>query len=534
MATFTYPQSDLDRSRVLLSVLGSFWRRTYAARDQVRSYVDGTAETVAQTYRNLLETAAALSRYEIPLFHVENWAPIALKKSEMNTGDVGAARFDSGLFAFNDGLAKFDQPAAQPYFAFPRPADLVGVAQLFNKLVFPTVAMSEKADYVIDINRNALVFAENPFNNPALLRKPIYDGNQIVDEEIVVWGFRGHFDYQYVFKQFAYALGIRLATSQGYKDLTNAVITGLLNGGADSASLDLAVSALTGVAVAQDDETVEVVQLDSHGLFIATDKNVYRFTPGANPVVAVDDKLTPGDQLVDAVKIVELTSGAVPAAITALALDSGFLSACFWGDLVFENKDVPLEVDTAHPSGYTYVSFGLGGFPADVTRFFDEIHARGVEQAIRPPENCPPGIRRHTLAHILDARAQPEYVADPQTYPVDEPTAAHLPAVINPLRFVVANILRNNVFLIQIKSAGLGQNRLGLYNIRHLRQMLPPHTAMVVIYELGGLRDTISGADNLTETTATFTGMAPLSDTVPDDLVSDNGATARVFSGTCQ
>lgn len=534
MSSFTYPQSDLDRARVLLSVLGSFWSRTYEARDQVRSYALATAETVAQSHRNLLETVAALSRYEVPLFHAETWVPLTLKKSEMNSGDIGAARFDSGSFFFNDGRAQFDTPVNQPYFAFPKPAKMVGVAQVFNKLVFPTVALSENTGYAIDINRDALVFAENPFDNPAFLRRPVYVGNQLADEEIVVWGFLGQFDYEYVFNQFAYALGMRLTTSQGYKDLVNAVTTGLVSGGASAAALDLAFSAITGVPVAYGNETVAVVQLDRRGLFIATDKNVYRFSETAVPVVAVDDKLTAGDRLVDAVSVVELHNGAVPEYVSALALDSGFLAACFYGDLVFENKEVPLEIDTAHPSGYTYVKFGLGGFPADVELFFDEIHARGIENATATPEDCPPGRRRHTLAQILDKRVQPEYVVAPTGAPLDEPVEHNLPATINPLQFIAANILRNNVFLVQIKSAALGPNRLDLYNIRQLRQLLPPHIAMIVIYELGATRDVISGPDNLTETTAKFLGMTPLSGTVPAELVNDRGATARVFSGTCQ
>lgn len=534
MANYKYPQSDLDRGRALLSVLGSFWSRTYTARDQVQSYVAATAETVAQSHRNLLETAAALSRYDVPLFHTENWVPITLKKSEMNTGRVGVARFDSSAFSFNDGRIRFDQPANQPYFAFPKPDKLVNVAQIFNKLVFSTVALADRTHYVVDSSRDALVFVEDPFNNPALLRRPIYKDGQLVDEEIVVWGFLGAFDYQYVFNQFAYALGMRLTTSQGYKDLMNAVVTGLISGGATSAALDLAFSAITGVPVAAGDEVVEVVQLDARGLFIATTRNVYRFAETAVPVVAVGDHLTAGDRLVDAINIVELTAGTAPDYISALALGSGFLASCFYGELVFENKSVPLEVDAAHPSGYTYVKFGLGGFPADVDRFFDEIHARGIAHATQPPELCPPGRRRHTLAHVLDKRARPEYVVDPKTAPVDEPTAAHLPITINPLQFLAANVLRNNVFIVQIKSSALGQNRLGLYNIRHLRQLLPPHVAMVVVYELDGIRDSVNGAENMTETANTFTGMQPLADAVTDDLVTDNGAIARVFSGTCQ
>lgn len=523
---FVYPGNDLDRSRVLLSILGSFWARTYTAVDQVRSYVDATAQSVAQSHRNLLEAVAALSRVSVPLYHAENWTPITLRRSDANTGLVGAGRFDSDPLVFSDGRASFDVPIQRSYFAFPKPAKLVSVAQIFNKLIFPTVAYSEKVDYILDETRNALVFATNPFENPGFLRRGIYNGKDLVDEEITVWGFHGQFDYDYVFNQFAYALGMRLKTSQGAKDLMNAVYSSLVNGGATAFDLDTALAAICGVPLTTEpEETVEVLQLDAHGLFIATDKNVYRFQENAAPVVAVGDKLPVGSPLTDALEIVTLTGGQVPESIPALALDRGFLAACFYGDLVFENKKLPLVVNTEHSSGYTFVKFPLGGFPADVARFFDDLHARGVAAAQVVPDPCDRRRRKlGTLAHILDRRAQPE----------GEPTANNLPSTINPLHFIVSNVLRNNVILVRIKSAGLGQNRLGLYNIRHLRQLLPPQAAMIVIYEMAAVRDAVNGAENLTESLATFAGAEPLADAVTDDLVRDNTVYARTISGTCQ
>lgn len=526
MASFVYPGSDLDRGRVLLSVLGSFWARTYTAVDQVRSYTTATAQSVAQSQRNLLETAAALSRFEVPLYHTENWVPIPLRKSEMNTGLVGVARFDDWLATFNDYRNSFDRPTARNTYAFPRPEKMAGAAQIFNKLLFPTVGLTEGVDYLFDEQRDAIIFAADPFERPDFNKRIIYENAQPVDEEITVWAFQGRFDYEYVFTQFAYALGMRLKTSQGFKDLMNAVIDGLVNGGATALDLDLALSAITGVpVVVEPEETVEVVQLDARGLFIATDKNVYRFPEAATPVVAVGDRVRAGQSLVDALQIVSLGSR-VPEEIAALALDEGYLSACFYGDLVFENKALPLIVDTNHPSGYTYVSFPVGGFPADVKQFFDEIHERGICAAECDLGDCNPALRAKmgTLAQVLDRRAQPS----------GEPNASHLPATINPLQFIAANILRNNVFLVRIKSPSLGQHRLGLYNIRHLRQLLPPQSAMIVLYEIGGIRDAVSGADNVTTSASTFTGAEPLADAVTEDMLRDAGATARTLSGTCQ
>ena len=210
--------------------------------------------------------------------------------------------------------------------------------------------------------------------------------------------------------------------------------------------------------------------------------------------------------------------------ITALALDGGYLSACFYGDLVFENRQVPLEVVTDHPLGYTYLSFRLGGFPADAERFFDEIHARGVAAAAAAAQPCVSGRRRGTLAQLLDKRVNPPA----------EPTAANLPRTINPLQFLVENVLRNNVFVVRILVSTLGQNSLGLYNVRHLRRLLPPQTGMIVVFELSAGTDTIDPEHSVAETITTFTGMQPRRDTVPESFVRDRGATARLVSGTCQ
>lgn len=633
-STFAYPESDLDRGRTLIALLGSFWSRIYTGVDQVHSYSSATAQSVAQSFQNLMETVAALSRYDVPLYHTENWAPVVLRKSDRNASGASVARFDNTAALFDDNKLSFDRPSVGAFYEFPAPNNFTSAANFFNKLTFPTIALAENVDFRVDASRGVLIFASDPFERPEFSKRGVYANGKLVDEEIVLWAFKGKYDYEYVFTQFAYALGMRLKTSQGFKDLMNAVFSGLVEGGASAKTLDVALAAITGVPVTLDDvEVVEVVQRDAHGTFVATDKHVYRFPEDAETLVAVGDVLRAGSQLVRAFSVEELTRGFIRDEVAALALDDGYLSACFYGDLIFENRPVPLEVRTDHPSGYTYVKFGVGGFPLDVQRFFDEVHARGVAaaEAVRNPcfdkpitratvaefplpgnpdkiykaddtrrfyrweitapaleeigiyvavgkvEPCGPpwyqvasvsnfptkgdtkllylaadtatfyrwGVsapaipesgryvevrkplpnpKLGTLAHLLDRRANPE----------GEPTADNLPKTINPLQFLVANVLRNNVFLVQIRLNALGQNRLGLYNIRHLRQLLPPQAAMIVIFALRAARSAVDATESLQETTQMFTGAAPLGDTVYDSLVRDVNVTVRRISGTCQ
>lgn len=568
---FVYPGSDFDRGKTLLSLLGTFWSMTYSASDQMASYVKVVGETANQTYRNLLEVVAGVSRHDVPVLHTELLVPITLKKSECNTALTSIARFDSGS-AVIDGTLQFDRPQQTTIFSFPLPDNLVDVANIFNRIAFPTTALTKNSDYVIDRGRHAIVFAADPFENSTFARRVYQNGAQL-DEELTVWGFMGGFDYDYVFEQFAYAIGLKLRSSQGYKDLTNAIITGLIDGGLTAKTLDAALTAICGVpVVANNEETVEVMQYDHHGLFIATDKAVYRFSSSATPSVAIGQVMRAGDYLIRGFdvsefyinnsyiaadesqqvvcqaapmgiletqtktpllteddQVITLSDGTtvcrrLPRDITALALDNGFLAACFYGDLVFENKNVPLEVNTEHPSGYTYVKFGVGGLPADVEFFFDEIHRRGVDYAELPPNECVPGRKLGTLAQLLDRRPKAQ----------TQPTAADLPTSINPLRFVIENVLRNNVFVVRIFVPALGQNRLGLYNVRQLRAMIPPQTAMIVVFELVADSDIIDAVNNIAETVQTFTGMEPVADIVGAELVRDIGVTARLVSGTCQ
>jgi len=566
---FVYPGSDLDRAKNLVALLGTFWARIYAASDQVSSYATATALTVAQTHRNLLETVAALSRYDVPLFHKELFVPVILRRDQLNSAVTNTAKFNRANITFN-GDAAFDRPSISTTCSFPLPKNMTAVGQLFNKITFPTVTFLLNSDFYVDTENNALVFVNNPFDNPGVnVKQVLYDGVGV--DELVLWGFCAEYDYNYVFNQFAYAVGVKLQTSQGYKDLMNAIFTGLIEGGATAKSLDLALAAICNIPVTLDDEeTVEVVRYDAYGLFIATDKNVYRFTEHAEPVVSEGQKVSAGQPLIDGFDIIEFKPGNqfkelqenIPSYrqvlkdflttgnfeyldtedenalvlndpevcpvkkrdLTALALDNSFVSACLYGDLVFEDKEVPLIIDTNHPTRYTYVHFDVNGLPSDVKKFFDDVHVRGIDLAEQQNDCDRPSKKVGTLAHVLDRRK----------YAETEPKPEHLPVTINPLRFLIENVLRNNVFIVRITVSALGQKQLGLYNVRHLRQLLPPQTAMIVIFELAADSETIPSAQSVNDYITTFVGAEPVNDEVSGDNVQDLGATLSLISGTCQ
>tara|TARA_Y100001938_G_C8100590_1_gene441392 strand:- start:616 stop:2877 length:2262 start_codon:yes stop_codon:yes gene_type:complete len=159
-------------------------------------------------------------------------------------------------------------------------------------------------------------------------------------------------------------------------------------------------------------------------------------------------------------------------------------------------------------TSYTKITFDVGGFPADVEKFFNEIHSRGV-------------TNDKTLAHLLDTR----------TNKVGEPSADNLPTTINPLEFLAENVLRGNAFVVRLVASAFGPGHAGLEHIQFLRKIIPPHTAMLLLIELQGLKDSVSMVTG--EDLSSFTGAAPLSDEISAPNDTDR-TSIRLVTGTCQ
>lgn len=534
MPYYEFPNTVYDQPNNLLAVLGSWWADAYSGRDQVLGIVEGKAQLENQTMLDLMELLAAMSRFSVPIYHTNNWYPLYLKASERNDAQTSLVRYDDGTVY--DSGEHYDIPQHKPSHAFPLPADLVSVPLIMNRFIDPTMMLNDGMDYLL--RDHAIIFRQNPFDDPRVAKRSLYENGIVVDTEAIVWVFRGQFDWDTIYEQFAYVIGMRLRSSAGYRDLMNAVYDAMV-GGTTLVDLLRAFSAMTGVPVVKEAvETVEEITADNKNLIIITDLTVYKFGLAAVPTVSVGDVVRRGQSITDALQLHELNRGVVPDGLDALAVGRGFLASCFYSDLIFEDQELPLTVYENDPSGYTKVTWPLGGFPLDVEHFFSELHARGVADAQRPVDDCEPAIktirypandcdteeligRRGTMAHFLDRRPAP----------VGEPTASQLPRTINPLKFLVQNILRNNACIVRLKAASAGAASVGLHNVRLLRKIMPPQTAVILVIDLTAAKDSVT-VDQVSENIYTFVGMTPLRDEVVD-MVSDRRLTVRVVSGTC-
>lgn len=501
--------NDLDNADKLLTLVGSFWSDTYQGSDFVASLLHAKAQHHAQLHLNFLELLAAVSRFTLPVFHRENWSLLLLRESQRNTPNL--PKLD-GTYTFESGLV-YGQPVETPLFAYPIPSDLVDVRVVMNSIANPRVTYAAGCDFVI--RDNAIWFRTDPFSDPGVDIREEYENNEVVDRVAGVWAYCGDLDWDTVYRQFGYAIGLRMRSSPEYLRLVNAVLDALVEGTTVRATQDF-LMACCDVPLAKGTETVVQIDDDGRYLWIVTDGNAYRFSRSAVPLVSVGEQVEAGQSLTDALLFFDFNCGVTPDEIRAFAAGRGLLGAGFFQELLFENKMVPLVIEE-EVDGYTKVSFELGGWPGDVERFWRETHERGVASG-------------KTLAMCLDLRDEENKTS--------QPTALVMPTQINPLSFLVEHVFRGGGFAVVVRPTKFGPAALGLSAARLLRKVIPPQTLclLFVTLEATGDQVTIDGpADEsgpgVSETVGSYQGLSYSETADPAVLVVENVRGYRIDGG---
>lgn len=468
----TYPADDFNQGSQLLAQLGSFWFNIFEDWHKLQVHYRSSGYEASQTYLNFLETVASLSRFSVPVFHKEDWYLLVAKQSESDSipsvyqaGDLVYGNQPGTVPGREAGFVQTYGGTDNPNLRQIRlPDNLVDCPfVLQNLVVHPSKTWVAGADYDIDKNRNLIRFREDPFEDPLVAKADVVDSDgNVVDTEIGIWVYKGDFDLNYVWTHFGYVLGIRLDSSEFYKDLVNAVWSARVVGGLTEATLTQFLAAMSGAPTClSPEETVEVVRTEEESQLIVTDLSTYRAPLGATVTVAVGDTVFLGDPLTDAFEIVELSTNEPDySLIPAMAMSDDFLSGGYFAELSFRNHSVALEYLGLDENNKAVVRFEVGGFPADVELFWENVHARGVADG-------------QTLANLLDLRENPQ----------TEPGPSNLPATINPLQFVMENLLRNNLFVIRARVASFAEDAPGIGVFKHLRDIIPPHTTYIVFVE---------------------------------------------------
>ena len=482
-----YPTYDFEDGRTLLKAIGSFWSRVFTEVPRLTNEFTANGEVFRQTTDDFLEAVDTVSRFKTPPFHRRRLFLLELKQSKLVEsskflqygGDAvyGPQADDGKIFLYGEpAFSRFifdidniieDEVLADNFF-------------IMNRLIDPSLVLTKGIDFEVNHREKTIQFDEDPFDSTLWGRRTIYGANnEVEDEELRMWLFMGDFDKNYVFDHFGYVLQMAQAlSSEFYKDLVNSYWNTFTETPTIRNIRDM-IGALAGVpTIRTETETVEFIEETAGKLQIVTDVDVYKFQPTATSLVAVGDVVTEGTELVDTVEIIELSgSNRDITGCPALPLGREFISGGYFSQLIFENRETTLDYLGIDSDGKAVVEFAVGGFPGDVDLFWERALAQGKADGA-------------TLAELLDTRTNPP--TDPSLpASITQPGPEHLPSVVNPMEFMIDNVLKNNMFIIKLKPADTDPKAVGLDFFHLLRAAIPPHTTFIVIVETPDQLDTI-------------------------------------------
>lgn len=385
----------------LISYSGSFWSEINEDK-LYDTVVHARAETERQTTLDANTLSACITRETTPLYRTVLLQPITLRKSEV----------------YPDNTWRLKE-------------NLVGIPYITDKIVSPQVLLLHGFDF--KVQDGTVTFRDNPFNS-SFTPHPLHDDHgNVRDEAITVWVHNADYDEHYLSDIWGAPFGIHAPSSEEYRDLLCALHAITMHG-TTRRQLEKIVASFTGGTHATTDEVITTIVEDSHGLFVATDKAVYRAPGTDKPLGEVGTRLKAGDQVFDTCLF--YTAWQVPDSVKSITVPETMLDPFIDGYLTFLNSEVAI---TASGGGVFFP--GIQG-PADsIQRFWMRINARGVD-----------GVR---LVDVLSKQ---------QT--------------INPMRFVLDNVLRNNTLVCVVTKPI--HNLQGIDLQRLLRLVVPPHMTLLV------------------------------------------------------
>lgn len=421
----------------LLNNLGSFWSDIFTGTEPVSRAI------IAQHEQNVFDALAAMnavSLHKIDLFKRELW-----KKYEVSRKDI----FDAsnvpyefgGLLEF-DGSKVFNQIRDnQGLWRIPKPRDLVASRFITNRPVMFDVVWTEGIDFRID--GDFIICRRDPYE--------LFDSfvDLSTSEEFVnLWFAGADFEDYRIYNHFGFVVELFSGlSSEAYLELVKAAYS-TLQVGSRSLVFRLATAAALGIpAIRNTSETVEAVVTGYGEKQVITDRGVYNYPESCTIAVDVGDTLAAGDIPIEDVQILE-GADIVDANVLGLVFDRSNCRIPFDIGVSVPNELVSTTY-SVDSGGIVRVRFPVFGTLTDVEAFWAYVESDNV----------------NTIARSLRSGSG-----------TGEPLQFEIPAQINPVQYLLANLYRPNTVVASI-DIGVLQN--SVVPTSFLRRYLPAHVALL-------------------------------------------------------
>jgi len=489
---FTYPKTDLDKAEIVRSLLGGYWNEVYDGKDQVSDIVDARIVLWKDVFEAWEEAVRSKSRFNINPLKTKSWVYFRMLKSNgVSTQSSFGGGGSYGISSINFGTTTGP--------SWKLPSDIKGVSQIYNRISAPSASFFEGVDYSINSLTGHIVFNKDPFLKPKFAVRDV-TVNGLPDQEMALWLYRPKVDQRSIQQIYGLPIGLDGESNDDYKGIVNTVYDCLILGMSKGRLAQLLGFALQS-PVCRQPEIVEMVH-DQVRKVVITDKSVYQLPGNSSSIVSPGDTMIPGDQVSNAISIRELRRGSSIDGITSLSVTKGWIDNGFAYDLHFTNESLPTTVDSI--DGVTELRFKVGGHPFDLEYFWSEVHLRGL-------------AKEKTIAQGLDQRAEK----------IGEPDSASLPKFINPLQFLVDEMMPGGITLVTIKVDCVGTkfNRLDV-----VPDLVALGNGVFFIFEAPLAIDSIFEVQSSNENS--YTGAEPLEGYDAFDLIN-SVVTIKSISSQC-
>lgn len=302
------------------------------------------------------------------------------------------------------------------------PKEIVEVSIITDRITNPTIVWLNNMDFVID--NGAINFRIDPFS--------------VLDEEgdsITLWMQQVDIDEGYLNDIWGTPIGISAPSSKEYREILCLLYDAML-GGTSRGHVERIVAILNGGVLAKEDELVEDIGLDYNGLFIITDKNIYRSSVNGLSIVGVGLQLKSGDPLFTTCCFYNSIDCYNEMELPHVTLPKNFMDSSITDDLTFYNTTIPLNIINDN------VKFHVEGKEEAVKQFWHLVH-----------ERCGKELK--------------ELLKDQTT--------------INPCQFLLTHVLGQNILICVLRNPVTPTNLTEIDQTRLLRMIVPPHEALLIV-----------------------------------------------------
>jgi len=396
-----YPAPSRLNSQTVFASLGTFWTQIFQEKGTIKGLTQADTEEAIQQYYALVEAVSAYAVKDCPVFALEKWKPLVIKKSEYSRvpfvfeqhGAVFGVQPDSDVFyggvTFQFGKGK--SPKSDVYSFYPTDKFL-DLSILANRILTPSATFTNGIEFIY--RDSTLFFNFDLFNDGRFTQRELVgdngepvtfvDNDGVVQQDYILtaWLYCANVDKDYLYDNYGRIFDVKQDSSEAYKTLLKNLVW-LHTDGPSVKSIKSALLALLGeIPIQESQEVVEDI-FDADGKHIVvTNYNVYKIpeTKTLNPDVFLGATLFAGDSISTTVEYYDNNQSPSwwkTKLTPSFSAGNNLLFGQYKSVLTFSNSVQLLTVDW---NGN--IHFPVTGLPEDVATFHAGLNQAAIKTAM--------------------------------------------------------------------------------------------------------------------------------------------------------